>query len=286
MEEKQSRVRWNDQELTQLAAVMALRLLAEPQLHLLDAVRVAQDCLEPGRRRELKAWSLVEGRLQPKLDKALARLREPLPAASVAEWPSQTDSQRSTAEGSVDAVNTQPDVVLSQPVDHQEPSSTKAESESPSTSDTPCEAAQVHGSEGTIAQADTAQASEQAFDLFGNPSAPMALVAGGTAERSPRARGATTASGHGTPVHTASVTVDPARIEAALITALQSPAVEEALVDVFIRTMSKALTAGPHRRPARGSGGSDAAAVRRARAAGGIPRGAAEGADGSPRCKL
>jgi hypothetical protein len=37
------------------------------------------------------------------------------------------------------------------------------------------------------------------------------------------------------------VTVDPLVIEAALVAALQSPAVEEALVDLFARTMSKAL---------------------------------------------
>ena len=44
------------------------------------------------------------------------------------------------------------------------------------------------------------------------------------------------------PMHTAaSMTADPARIEAALIMALQSPAVEEALVELFARTMAKAL---------------------------------------------
>jgi hypothetical protein len=37
------------------------------------------------------------------------------------------------------------------------------------------------------------------------------------------------------------VTLDPAVIEAALLTALQSPALEEALVELFSRTMAKAL---------------------------------------------
>jgi hypothetical protein len=39
----------------------------------------------------------------------------------------------------------------------------------------------------------------------------------------------------------AAVTVDPLVIEAALVAALQSPAVEEALVELFARTMAKAL---------------------------------------------
>ena len=50
------------------------------------------------------------------------------------------------------------------------------------------------------------------------------------------------AAGHDKPMHTAaSVAADPARIEAALIVALQSPVVEEALVELFTRTMAKAL---------------------------------------------
>ena len=53
MEEKQSRVRWDGQELSRLAAVMAPRLLADPELHPLEAVRAAQACLESERRREL-----------------------------------------------------------------------------------------------------------------------------------------------------------------------------------------------------------------------------------------
>ena len=69
MEEKPStRIRWDDDELSRLAAAMAPRLLAEPGLHPLEAVRAAQACLAPERRRELKAWSLVEPRLQPKLE--------------------------------------------------------------------------------------------------------------------------------------------------------------------------------------------------------------------------
>ena len=225
MEEKQSRVRWDDQELSRLAAIMAPRLLADPGLHPLDAVRAAQECLEPTRRRELKAWSLVEGRLQPKLEEALAGLRG-LPPQPVAA--PQADIAEAGALGPADQVG---------------------------------EAVETHGIDGAIAEPGTAPAAGQGFDLFGDQPALQASVSVSASAKSGAGESEATATpvhapsgnvecaakappatGHGKPMHTAaSVTADPARIEAALIVALQSPVVEEALVELFARTMTKAL---------------------------------------------
>ena len=259
MEEKQSRVRWDDQELSRLATVMAPRLLADPQLHPLDAVRAAQDCLEPHRRRELKAWSLVEGRLQPKLDEAMARLR-------VLSAPPAAD------EGAVQPGGAAPLVV--EPADAPDVPSLPA---MPALAvaiasdagrahadalrfDEASGGDQARSSEADAAEPAPAQDCGHSLDLFGTPTArhdgaPASAVAAQpvaeSAEKAPaasssgvvEAAAAAPAAGkrdEGVPA-SVSATVDPLAIEAALVAALQSPAVEEALVELFARTMSKAF---------------------------------------------
>lgn len=257
MEEKQSRVRWDDQELSQLAAVMAPRLLADPRLHPLDAVRAAQACLEPHRRRELKAWSLVEGRLQPKLDEALGRLRTLSAPAADDEAVDATPSMAEPA----DALDTPslPAMPLEALAAAPDASGTHAGA---STSNQATDEVPARGIEADVAQSATAQDCTRSLDLFGAPTAthdapPVDAVAEPSlTERlelqAPAASGSSVAvesaaraavsgqRGESVPA-AASVTVDPLVIEAALVAALQSPAVEEALVELFTRTMSKAL---------------------------------------------
>jgi hypothetical protein len=262
MEEKQSRVRWDDQELSRLAAVMAPRLLADPQLHPLDAVRAAQACLEPHRRRELKAWSLVEGRLQPKLDEAMARLRA-LPAPSAADdGPGQPGGVASLVGESVDV----PDA-LSLPAKPLEavaavPDAASGNAEA-LTSDEASGGVQAGSGEADVAEQQAmAQDCGPSLDLFGTPTAtpnpalanavasqPLAerakvkaAAASGSSSVAESAAGTAAPGKRDEPVPAAAaVTVDPLVIEAALVAALQSPAVEEALVELFARTMSKAL---------------------------------------------
>ena len=261
MEEKQSRVRWDEQELSRLAAVMAPRLLADPQLHPLNAVRAAQDCLEPHRRRELKAWSLVEGRLQPKLDEAIARLRalSSLPAAG--DGSLQSDGATPLVIEPVDV----PDAPLlpAMPLEALAaiPDVSSANSDA-ATSDEATDDIQARSGEADVAEPATAQEPGHSLDLFGTPTAPHdtapanAVATQPLAERAearaPAASGsrgvvesvaeASAPGQRSEPVPAAApVTVDPLVIEAALVAALQSPAVEEALVDLFARTMSKAL---------------------------------------------
>jgi hypothetical protein len=261
MEEKQSRVRWDDQELSRLAAVMAPRLLADPQLHPLDAVRAAQGCLEPHRRRELKAWSLVEGRLQPKLDEAMARLRAPSAPAAADEGRLQPGGAAPLAIEPVDVPDAPslPSMPLETVAAAPDAGSSHADA---STSNEDGDEVQARSSEADIAEPATAQEPGHSLDLFGTPSAPHdaapanAVAAQPLAERmelkEPAASGfsgavesAAVAAAPGqrgeSVTAAASVTVDPLVIEAALVAALQGPAVEEALVELFTRTMAKAF---------------------------------------------
>ena len=240
---------------------MAPCLLADPQLHPLDAVRAAQTCLEPHRRRELKAWSLVEGRLQPKLDEAMARLRtlsappaadegamQPGGAAPLVVEPADVPDASSLPAMPLEALEAAPDVI-----------SANADA---LTSNEASDEVQARGSDADVAESVAAQDCEHSLDLFGTPTAthdvaPANAVAEqplaervepkGSAASGPRGAVESTAGaaapgqrGESVPA-AASVTVDPLVIEVALVAALQSPAVEEALVELFARTMSKAL---------------------------------------------
>jgi hypothetical protein len=131
-----------------------------------------------------------------------------------------------------------------------------------STSDEATDDIQARSSEVNVAEPATAQEPGHSLDLFGTPTAPHdavpanAVAAQPLAERvevkAPAASGprdvvesaavTPASSQREEPVSAAApVTVDPLVIEAALVAALQSPVVEEALVDLFARTMSKAL---------------------------------------------
>jgi hypothetical protein len=134
---------------------------------------------------------------------------------------------------------------------------------------------QVHSSEADVAEPATAQESGDSLDLFGTPAAPQDAAPANAVDAQPsaervevKASAAIGSSGvvesaavvpasgqRGEPAPAAApVTVDPLVIEAALVAALQSPAVEEALVELFSRTMSNALQ--------RASTGGDARTVR------------------------
>jgi hypothetical protein len=82
-----SRIRWDNQELDQVAARMHQLLAADPQLGPLEAVRRAQACLPAERQRDIKTWALMQARLQPKLDALDAQVAsEPgLSAATLTE---------------------------------------------------------------------------------------------------------------------------------------------------------------------------------------------------------
>jgi hypothetical protein len=81
MSDTASRVRWNDEEKTALAQEMARLLQGDPQLHLLQAVRQAMDNCPAVRKREVKAWSVVQGALEDKLSLAQQELAGQLPTA-------------------------------------------------------------------------------------------------------------------------------------------------------------------------------------------------------------
>jgi hypothetical protein len=235
MEDKQTRVRWDEKELGRLAAAMAPRLLADPDLPPLEAVRAAQDCLEPGRRRDLKAWSLVAERLQPKLDEALARLRA-LPSSPVAdEGRPPVGSPAPSVDESVDLAEAEQPGALPLPA-VAAPDGGGAEADAPGPS--------AEAGDGAAAALDVAETSGQSLTLFDDAGATTTTA---TTVREPGrvtqpAAVALLATAHGKPAQRAvPVTVDPAMIEAALIAALQSPAVEEALIELFTRTLSKAL---------------------------------------------
>lgn len=241
MEDKQSRVRWNDEELGKLAAVMAPRLLAEPGLHPLEAVRAAQGCLDPARRRELKAWSLVEGRLQPKLDEALAGLRGMSASQMADEGRQQTSEPASSAQDFVDPVDAQSSEDAPTPQATAREAGT-AEAKGPGAPNEAEPRPQAHGSEATAAQRD-AQDFGQSACLFDDQVAPTVPASAGEPHADDGATNAApSAAVHGETAAAPDVmTVDPLQIEAALLAALQSPAVEEALVELFARTMSKAF---------------------------------------------
>ncbi|WP_156901918.1 hypothetical protein [Azohydromonas australica] len=201
----------------------------------------------------------MEGRLQPKLDEALARLRA-LPAQPAAEEGLlQPSDAASAADKPVDVPGTPslPAVILA--ADAAVPDAGSADA-------MPAKGAGdevlVHSSQADVAQPATVQESGDSLDLFGPPAAPhgaapaSAVGAQPVAERVKVKASAATGSsgvvqsaavgpapdqrGERAPA-AASVTLDPLVIEAALVAALQSPAVEEALVELFSRTLSKAL---------------------------------------------
>lgn len=261
MEEvKSSRVRWNDEELGQLAAVMAPRLLAEPGLHPLEAVRAAQECLDPARRRELKAWSLVEGRLQPKLDEALAGLRGGSSSPMADGRQLRPSEPKASALDSVDPADAQPSEGAPMPV-AAAPETGSAEASGANASSEAQPGPPGHGGEATAAQRDVQDLGHSA-GLFDDPVAPAAPAsaeaatdgrhaddgetnaapAGEPSGRSAPAAAPPSAAKHDKTAATpAIVTLEPPQIEAALLAALQSSAVEDALVELFARTMSKAL---------------------------------------------
>jgi hypothetical protein len=75
MSEAGSRVRWSPEELAKLANAMAIEMYGKPKLSVLSALRSAQDAVLPeDRRREVKAWSVVQPRLEALLVAAQDRV--------------------------------------------------------------------------------------------------------------------------------------------------------------------------------------------------------------------
>lgn len=235
MEEKQSRIRWNDEELQRLAAAMAPCLLADPRLHPLDAVRVAQECLDPARRRELKAWSLVEGRLQPRLDEALAALRER------SSRPQDGLPTSSTHEPGGDAEAERPDGQRVPRGDGELADRAEAAAAEPS-GDAGAMAVEQPQADERPEPGDDAADGRDASPAPASDAASDAAAEGSAEDRLDAVPPAAGASKRDEPARVPAVPdVEPLRIEAALVAALQSPAVEDALVELFARTMSKAL---------------------------------------------
>lgn len=63
-----SRIRWDDAELHTVASEMVRLEKSSPGINELEAVRAAQQKLPRHRQREIKTWSVMQPRLQPKLD--------------------------------------------------------------------------------------------------------------------------------------------------------------------------------------------------------------------------
>jgi hypothetical protein len=188
VDQVQTRVRWDDAELTQVAVDMVRRMQADASLSLLDAVRAAQTTLPADRQREIKTWAIMEARLQPKLDEARAQAAARAPGKALTSADPAAIEAASTLLEESEVVEDVTSPTLSTTEAGQEPYAVAAE--------------EISGPSAVA------------------PSAPP----------SP------------SPVSTVTATaVDPLMTEAALLAALQSPAVEAALVEVFGRAMSKAF---------------------------------------------
>lgn len=238
----QSRIRWNESELEAVAAQMVALRAKEPHLGDLEAVRQAQAVLPLDRQRDIKTWALMAARLQPRIDAqmALVEAGAPLPTLVTAETATAGDA----AQGSLLVAPTEPLV--------QETSASKVD-EVLEASAVESDASPAHTSaeDEPTTPVVLSIAHEVAQDLasMGTPSAD--LTAGENLEdATPVAKAAPL------PAPVASQTLEPPAaqpeaqpmavapllVEASLIAALQSPAVERALVDVFTRSMAQAFT--------------------------------------------
>jgi hypothetical protein len=219
-----SRVRWDQDELTALAAEMAVVLKANPATGMLSALRTAQErVLQPDRQREIKAWSVVEGRLGALLRDAQAKSN-----AGPTELQSQGGGQAATDGVATEAVI----------------GDGTAEAQMPGGAH---EVQIAGGAEGSAVEAadhatHEASGAAVALDAAVDRQVPMGVPSGGTAmgkpseaqaEREPGPDPAQQAEGL-LGAKLASV------LEAALLVALQSPQVEDEFAKVLGRAMGRA----------------------------------------------
>lgn len=192
MAEILTRVRWNDDERETVAGAMAQALTQAPGTPMLEAVRQGQLALPEGRRRDLKAWSVVQAVLQDKLDAALARLKAAEPADHFVQ-----------ANESVEAGQAHPEAPL--------PSKGEADLSAP--------------------------VAHRVEDKGAPPESNLAPAPAGAPQPNNAASG---------PTQFATVSAGSPQValalEAAMLAALQSPAVADALVEVFGRAMAKAFS--------------------------------------------
>lgn len=182
-ETSQTRIRWDDKELGQVAAKMLEIQQAAPQTSLLDAVRQAQQVLPVNRQREIKTWAALESRLQPKLSELKAHYTQqeaPAELKVANDMPQVTEVREAPGAS----------VTVGAPAEDPAPPAKEPDS----------------GVRKRVAVAPQDP----------KPLADMPAV--------------------GTPL------LDPLMVEAALLAALQSPAVSQALVGLFSRTMSEAFS--------------------------------------------
>lgn len=219
-----SRVRWDQDELTSLAAEMAEVLRSKPSTPLLSALRTAQErVLKPERQREIKAWSVVEGRLG-----ALLRDAQEGHDAGKTSSKGSESGQAATDGRATEAVRGE------------------------ETADAPApggahEVQCAGGAEGSAVEAAdhaTPQASGAAVgcDAGVDRQVPMDAPSGGIAMDKPS--GAQAEQGHGPKEAQQAEGLLGAKLasvlEAALLVALQSPQVEEAFAKVLGRAMGRA----------------------------------------------
>ncbi len=199
----QSRIRWNEDELEAVAQAMFTAMQADPALGLLDAVKLAQTVLPSERQRDIKTWAAMAARLQPKLDALVERIVDEAPGAATAEIAQVLPP---TAE------------VLGEMAGGAILEDTRAAS--------------------TVQAASELDSIERAVGVSeGEPTAEVALQKPGAPTPHVPALAQSTV---GTPPP-APVNPDTLMVEAGLVAALQSPAVQAALVGAFSQAMAKAF---------------------------------------------
>lgn len=219
-----SRVRWDNDELTALAAEMAAVLQANPATPLLSALRTAQErALKPERQREIKAWSVVEGRLGALLREARDKINAQGPTSD-----GQGSGQAATDGRATEAVKGEETADAPVPGDaHEVQSAGGAEGSAVEAADhaTPEASGAALGCDAVVDRQVPMDAPSGGIAM-GRPSEAQAEREPGQAQ-APQAEGLLGAK-------LASV------LEAALLVALQSPQVEEAFAKVIGRAMGRA----------------------------------------------
>ena len=106
-DEKLSRTRWKPKELRDVAEAMAQLLADEPGLHPLKAARRAQErVIAPDRQRDLKAWSVLEPQIGELLAEAQAAVQAQRAAIKDANIATDPAASAPAAETLASAVST------------------------------------------------------------------------------------------------------------------------------------------------------------------------------------
>lgn len=233
MTDNRKNVVWTELELGKIAAFMLVAMARDPALSLLKAVRSAQDSLGPGRQRNIQAWSMVEPKVGPVLDAMRKARAQGIPAT--VDLPSNQSAQSADAVTAAKAAKASTAASVStgpEPL----PSNAGPEQDLPLESIVAPQSASASASASDPQSADASphDPSPPTSPTSPAPPAPPAAL---------RASASATLSAHA-PAPAPSnlpIAADPLQFEAALLVALQSPMVEQALADLMGAAMARAF---------------------------------------------